>query len=183
MKYLYIILPAIGIALFGYFYSDFANKEHERELVRKAVDKAVQEKKLAQEAAAREKAIQEALQAQAKRKKEREEREAAEAARKATRQKLLDERDTTRRETERLARRIEVIKKDIIVEQTAKTALEADRKTIAAEAAFQKEATAKALESHKALYGVLENIDAAEKAIAAREAARLKALKDKEKEN
>jgi hypothetical protein len=180
MKYLYIIFPVVGIAVFGYFYSDFAAKEHQREIVKKTADKAVQEKRLAEEAAAREKAIQEALLAQAKRKKEREEREAAEAARKATRQKLLDERDSTRRETERLARRIEVIKKDITVEQTAKNALEADRKTIAAEAAFQKEATAKAIENNKALQLVLDNIALAEKALADREAERLRALKAKE---
>jgi hypothetical protein len=180
MKYLYIILPVIGIVLFGYFYNDYASKERERELTRKTDAKTAHEKKLADEAAAREKAIQDALQAQAKRKKEREEREAAEVARKETRQKLIDERDASRREAERLARRVEVLKKDISAEQTAKNALEAEQKTIAAESAHQKKATAQALENNKALQRVLDNIALAEKTIAERETERLKALKAKE---
>jgi hypothetical protein len=177
MTKLYIILPLLALAGFGYVYHDFSANADLRAEKQKQEELAAKTQQLAAEAKARESSIQEALKQQAKRKQERLAREEAEKARKEARQQAVDTRDAALRETEKLARSIEFLKKDIAAEQTVKNVLLADQKSFAAEDAFQKEAAAKVVESNKSLQDVLDKIAAAEKAIADRKAAEAAAAK------
>jgi hypothetical protein len=155
MNKIYILVPLTAFALFIGVQQWSQSGRDERDQARLAIAKAAQAAKNAADIQAREAAIAEALTLQARQKKERLEREAREAA-------LIDARDASANERQRLARHIDGLKRDIATEQEAVDRLQIDRDAAVAEQAYLKEFVPKARATAAELERVLKQIAAAE---------------------
>jgi hypothetical protein len=162
MNKIYVLVPLAAFALFIGVQQWSQGGRDARDQARIAAAKAAQAAKNAAEIQAREAAIAEALRLQAQQKKERQEREAREAAEAARRQALLDARDASANERQRLARHIDGLKRDIATEQEAVDRLQIDRDAALAEQAYLKEFVPKARATAAELERVLKHIAAAE---------------------
>jgi hypothetical protein len=150
----YIIPPLLALAAFVCVYHGFNAKHEARQFAAAQAARAAREARIAGEHAAREQAIRETRELQARRKREREEREA------------LDLRDRTLRETERLARQIERLDKEIAAEEAAVASLADAQKRTAGERDFVLQYTAAAESGVQELQKLLDTIAAAETALA-----------------
>jgi uncharacterized protein (DUF3084 family) len=171
MNKLYILIPVIGLAVFGVFYMNFT-KSYEAKIAEAKVKADNERKEKAKrDVAAREEAIKAAIQAQEKRKLEREEKERAEEAKKKARQdaednrqRAFDDRKRTREQAERLKKDVEAVKADV-------AKLEEQRKSHLEEQKFLKDYVKQAEANVKYYYDLIDKLEAAEKAKAAAEAA------------
>ena len=135
-------------------------------MARKQAVEQARQKKLSDEAAARQKAYQDAIVLADKRKKERAEREAKDAADKEAREALNSEREKMYREGERLARQIERQTKDVQAEKEEIAKIEDAKRGYISDQEFLKKYVREAETNQKALEDVLNKIAAADKAAA-----------------
>ncbi len=173
MNKIYVFVPLTAFALFIGVHQWSQSGRDQREQARLVSAKTEQAARRAAEIRAREVAIQDALTQQAQQKKERQEREAREAADAERRQALIDARDASATEQQRLARHIDGLKRDIAAEQEAVDRLQIDRDATVAEQVYLKDAVPKVRATAVELERVLEKIAAAE-AERAKQAAALK---------
>lgn len=164
MPKVYFIAPLVALALFAAVFFNFKSGYREREQARQTEIAAVKEAKLKAEAGARRLAIEEALRAQELRKKERETKEAADLAEKAVRQTVIDTREKSYREQEKLIRQLERVRKDIASEKETVAKLASVKTAALAERDFLRDFVKKAEASSKKFEAVLTQIDTAERA-------------------
>jgi colicin import membrane protein len=181
MNKIYVLVPLIGLLVFGGFYYQFEKGFNERAAVAKAQAAADLKAKQIKENAAREKAVVNAIAAAAQRKAEREEKDRIEEAKKKARldaedhrQHVFDERNRLRDQVRRLKGEVDEVKADI-------TKLELEKKHSVSELAFQEEIAKKAEANQKYYYDLVDKIAAADAAAAkaAAEAAAIAAAKAK----
>lgn len=178
MNKIYILIPLIGMLLFGGYYLKF-DKGYEETLQKKKADaEAVIKAKKEQDAKNREIAYNDAIKAAAKRKLEREEKERVDTAKKEARlqadelrQKTFDDRKYANEQVERL-------KKEVAAVQAEVAKYEEEKKNRASEMVFLKEFVQKAEANQKYYYDLLDKIAAADKAKAEADAAAALAKKN-----
>jgi colicin import membrane protein len=164
MNKIYILIPMIGLLIFGGFYLNF-DKGYEAKL--EAIRaKAVQElkDKQARDQVAREQAYKAAIDAAAKRKAEREEKERVEEAKKKARLEAEDRRQHTFEERKRFREQAERLRKDVETVKADIAKLEEDKKHSNDELTFLKEYVRKAEANQKAYYDLYAKIEAADAA-------------------
>ncbi|MEO6992863.1 MAG: hypothetical protein ABI273_04475 [Lacunisphaera sp.] len=166
MNKAYLIIPLIGLLIFGGFYIKFNQGYDAKEHAMKVKADDEKKAKALQLIADREIAIKAAVEAQAVRKKEREERDRVDEAKKVARQqaedfrqKTFDDRNKFRDQVTRLKRELAEVK-----EATAKIA--EDKKSETKEEEFQKNYVKQAEANVKYYYALLDKISAAERAAA-----------------
>lgn len=177
MNKIYILVPLIGVLLFGGVYLNFTKSYDAKQAAIKAQQEEDRKAKIKRDIAAREQAIKAAVEAQEKRKKEREEKDRIEEEKKKARldaedrrQRTFDDRKRARDQADRLKKDIDVVKADI-------AKLEDERKRHLDEQTFLKEYTRKAETNVKTYYDLLDKIEAADKAKAEAEKAAKAAAK------
>jgi len=174
MNKVYLIIPLIGLLIFGGFYYDFTSKYEAR--AKEATAKIEQEKKdrAARDIANRELAIKAAVETQAKRKLEREKREAAEEAKRVARQEAEDQRLRAYDDRNKLREQVTRLKKDLEEVKAATAKVADEKKRHLDEGAFLRTYVKKAEANVKYYYDLLDKIAAAEDAKAKADAAAAK---------
>ncbi len=167
MKKVYFLAPAIAMAIFFYFYMDFA-KEYEAAKVAK-VEMAKQERRdqMIQEAEDRKKAIEEAVALNAERKAAREAKDAQDLAKKEARQQAVEARDLADSERRRLADKVAELEKDIAGVQEAIEKSKVEKQRLADESEFLRGFVAIAESNEQKFQAVIQDIRQAEAAHAA----------------
>jgi hypothetical protein len=177
MNKVYLILPLIGLLIFGGFYYRFTSSYDVR--VKAEQVKVEQEKKerVARDITNRELAIKAAIETQAKRKIEREKKEAVEEAKRVARQEAEDHRLRTYDDRNKLRDQVSRLKKDLEEVKAATTKVADEKKRHTDEEAFLKTYVKQAEANLKYYYDLLDKITVAEAARAAAEAAAAAAAK------
>lgn len=170
MNKVYILVPLIGLLIFGGAYWNF-NKSYQANIeLRKAAEQAVLKKKQQADLVSRDQAIKDAIVAQEKRKLEREAKEKKDADEKQARLDLEDKRTRTFDEMKRTREQVDRLKKDLGGVQDDIKKLEEERKRHLDEQVFLKTYVKQAEANTKYYYDLLDKLAAAEAAAA--EAAR-----------
>jgi hypothetical protein len=173
MNKVYIIVPAILLGIFAFFYSGAVKEMKAKETAIKQEAEQKRKDKAAREIENREKAMKEAIETSARRKVEREAREAVEEAKKTARQEAEDARIRANEDRNKFRDQVARLKKDL-EEVKAVTAKVADeKKRNLDEQTHLKDYVKQAEANVKYYYDLLDKIAAAEaaKAKAAAEAA------------
>ena len=177
MKKAYFLVPIIGVIVFAFFYWGAVKDIQAKDLAEKRHTEEVRQKKLQDEVVTREKAYKDAVVQAERRKKEKAEREAKDQADRDAREALINEREKSFRDQEKLARQIERQNKDITAEKEEIAKVEEQKKSFLSEQEFLKTYVKQAEANQKSLEDVLNKIAAAEKA--AQDAAKAAATKAK----
>lgn len=164
MNKVYIIIPLVGILIFGGFYMNFEKGFDARVAAAKAKEEQVKKDKALQEQKNREIAYAAAMKAQAERKVEREKREAAEQKKKDDRQVAEDKRERAFSDRNKLTAQVRSLKKDLEEVQAEIKKIEEEKKTLVDEQAFLKTYVKQAESNVKYYYDLLDKIALAEKA-------------------
>jgi hypothetical protein len=177
MNKVYLIVPLIGLLLFGGFYVKFSRgyEAHLTELKVKA-DEA-RKAKAQQQIKDRENAIKAAIEASKKRELERKEKERIEEAKRVARQEAEDQRLRTYDERNKLRDQVSRLKKDLEEVKAATAKVAEEKKRHLDEEAFLKTYVKQAEANVKYYYDLLDKITVAEAARAAAEAAAAAAAK------
>jgi len=164
-SYVYFVVPLVALIVFffGFYWNahkDFEAREQEKiQRVRDA-----REAKLLKEAKDREIAVKAAIEMQEKRKKEKKERDTREALEKEAREQARQAREKAARDADKFEATVKRLEKEIEAEKKEIAAIQGDRKRTIDEQNFLKEYVKKAETNARSLTGVLERIDAADKA-------------------
>jgi colicin import membrane protein len=177
MNKVYLIIPLIGLLIFGGFYYNFTRKYEDR--AREVAAKVEQERKdrAARDIASRDLAIKAAVETQARRKIEREKKEAAEEAKRVARQEAEDQRVRAFDDRNKLREQDARLKKDLEEVKAAIAKVADEKKRHLDEGAFLKTYVKQAEANVKYYYDLLDKIAAAEVAKAAADAAAAAAKK------
>lgn len=172
-SYVYFVVPLVALVVFFFGFYWNAHKDFEaREQAKIETAKAEKEAKLMKEAKDREVAVKEAIRLQEERKKQKQERDAKEAREKEAREQARQAREKAARDADKAEATVKRLEKEIEVEKKEIAEIQLDRKRTVDEQNFLKQYVAKAEANARNLTGVLERIDAADKAAeAARKAA------------
>jgi hypothetical protein len=177
MNKAYLLIPLIGVLIFGGFYAQF-RKGHEAHLAEaKAKVEEAKKEKARQQVIDREKAIAAAIEASKLRAEERAKREKEEDDKKTARQTAEDKRERAYSEHNKLADNARRLKKDLEEVQDEIKKVEATKKSQQDELAAQKIYVKKAEENVKYYYDLLDKMALAEKARAEAAAAAAAAAK------
>lgn len=170
MNKIYILVPIIGMLLFGGYYLNFdkgfVRAQNEKKAAADAVVKAKKELDLKN----REKAFQLAIEAAAKRKLEREEKTRIDDAKKEARLQADERRDKAAADRKLLREQVERLKKEVAAVQNEVAKFEDEKKQRTSELTFLKEFVQKAEANQKYYYDLLDKIAAADAAKAKAEA-------------
>ena len=170
MNKIYILVPLIGMLLFGGYYLNF-NKGYEAAKADKAKEaEALIKAKKELDLKNREKAFQQAIEAAAKRKLEREEKERIETAKKEARLQAEEHRQKTFDDRKLLREQVERLKKEVAAVQAEVAKFEEEKKQRSSELSFLTEFVKKAEANQKYYYDLLDKIAAADAAKAKAEA-------------
>jgi len=177
MNKAYLIIPLLGLLIFGGFYYNFA-KGHDAHLAEiKAKAENTKKEKVRQQIKDREEAIKKAVEASALRTKERAEKDKIEEEKKNNRQTAEDKRLRANSDKTKLTDQVRRLKKDLDEVQEEIKKIELEKKTLVDEQAFLKDYVKKA-ESNVSYYrDLLDKIALAEQARAAAAAAAAAAKK------
>jgi len=172
--YIYFIAPLVFTAIFAVFYVRYA-KDYDARLARMEETKRLErQKKLDEEAKAREKAIQDAVAQTEKRKKEKAEREKREQEERDKRELAGQELRKAQEDSRKYEEQLKRFQKDIEENKTAIAKIEEDKKQLSSEERFLRDFVQKAEANTQTLTAVIEKIDAADKARIAAAAAEAK---------
>jgi hypothetical protein len=171
MKKLYILAPAIALAIFIVYYLNFAREYEQQEQAKIAAVKKQREDELRKEADLRRKAVEDALALQEQRKSERAEKEARDRAEKDAREAAIEARNKAGREQEKFAKQVDRLKKEIETVETDIGQIEKEKERSRAEEQFLRQYVTAAEGNVKSLEQVLQKIKEADAARAAAEAA------------
>ncbi|MBI2517393.1 MAG: hypothetical protein HYV95_10830 [Opitutae bacterium] len=171
MNKIYILIPLVGVLVFGGFYLNFTKTYEAR--IAEAKAKVEEERKLKakRDIAAREQAIKAAVEAQEKRKKEREEKELVEEGKKKARLEAEDRRQRTFDERKRFRDQVDRLKKDIDAVKAEIAKLTDEKTHHVDEQSFLRDYIKKAEANVKTYYDLIDKIAAADAAKAAADAA------------
>jgi small-conductance mechanosensitive channel len=162
--YFYFLVPLVALAVFAGIYWRYSATYEAR---MEAVEKVNAEKKRAkaeEEAHNREKAIKDALAQQEKRHKEKAEREAKQAAESEARERAAAALRKAQDDSRKIAEQVRRLQKDVDDSKKEIAKIEEDRKALVDEQAFLRDYVKKAAANTQSLTGVLERIDAADRA-------------------
>jgi colicin import membrane protein len=173
--YVYFIAPLVFTAIFAVFYVSYA-KDYNARLAKMEENKQLErKKKLDEEAKAREKAIADAVAQTEKRKKEKAEKEAREQQERDRRELAAQELRKAQEDSRKYEDQLKRLQKDIDENKDAIAKINEDKKQLVEQEKFLRDYVQKAEANTQSLTGVMEKIDAADKARAA--AAALEAKK------
>ena len=177
MNKLYVIVPLVGLLIFGGFYFNFTSQYEAKAKEAAAKIEEAKKERAAQDIKNREAAIKAAIETQAKRKIEREKKEAIEEAKRVARQEAEDQRLRAFDERNKLRDQTGRLKKDLEEVKAATAKVADEKKRHIDEEAFLKVYVVQAEANVKYYYNLLDKITAAEAARAAAEAAAAAAKK------
>lgn len=173
--YIYFIAPLVFTAIFAVFYVRYA-KDYDARLARMEDNRrAERQKKLDEEAKAREKAIADAIAQTEKRKKEKAEKEKREQEERDRRELAGQELRKAQEDSRKFEDQLKRFQKDIEENKAALAKIEEDKKQLLEEERFLRDYVQKANANTQSLTTVMQKIEAADKARA--EAAKLEAAK------
>lgn len=173
-SYLYFIIPLVLTAIFAVYYWQYASGYEARLAKIDQQKKEERQKKLDDEARARDKAIKDALALAEKRKAEKKAKEELEAKEAAARELAIQERNKAQQDARKYADQVKRLQKDVQDNKDEIAKIEEDKKQLVEEQGFLRDYVKQAEVNVQSLQGVLEKIDAADKARAAAEAAAAK---------
>jgi hypothetical protein len=179
MNKVYIIVPLIGLLVFGGFYVSFTKTYDARIAEAKAAVEQEKADKALRDIANREAAIKAAIATQAQRKLEREKKEAAEEAKRVARQEAEDQRLRTYDDRNKLRDQVGRLKKELEEVKAATAKSTDEKKHLTDEETFLKTFVRQAQANVQYYYDLLDKITAAEAAKAAADAAAALAAKNK----
>jgi hypothetical protein len=166
MKKFYVLFPAIGLIVFGFFFWRF-NVDFDANRQRIADEKRIErEKKAEADFQVKKKAVEEAIQIQEKRKIEKAEREKREADEKQLQIDLKDASDKARDERDRVLRTVDRLKNEIAIEDAALKKLASEKSNLVSEDEFLQKYVKAAEANQKSLEDVLKQIKKADDAAA-----------------
>jgi hypothetical protein len=171
MNKIYILVPLIGILVFGGFYWNFAQKYDAQVAQRKQIADEALEAKKKHELELRQQAVIAANEAMEKRHQENEAKKAQEEQRKLARLEAEDNRQRAFDERKRLRETADNLKKDLDSVKADIAKLEEEKKKETDELAFLQDFIKKTDANQKFYYDLLDKIAEADKAKAAAEAA------------
>jgi membrane protein involved in colicin uptake len=176
MKKLYVVLPVIGVLIFGAFFWRFNADFEAREASKKDAQRVEREAKVRADLEAKKKAIEEAIALQEKRKIEKAEREKRAEEEKQAQLDLKDASDRARDDRDRVLRQVDRLKTEISVEESALKKLASDKANLIAEDEFLLKYVKLAEDNQKSLEEILAKIEKVDKdaAIAAAQSAKKK---------
>jgi colicin import membrane protein len=164
-SYVYFVVPLVALIVFFFGFYWNAHKDFEaREDAKIQKVKDAREAKLLKEAKDREVAVKAAIEMQEKRKREKQERDAREARAKEERENARQAREKAARDADKFEATVKRLEKEIDVEKKEIALIQTDRKRTIDEQNFLKEYVKKAEANARSLTGVLERIEAADKA-------------------
>ena len=166
MNKAYLIIPLIGLLIFGGFYYQFDKGYEAKELAIKVRAQEEKKAKVLQQNADRDAAVKAAVEAQAVRKKEREEKERADEAKKLAKQQAEDFRQKTFDDRNKFRDQVFRLKKELAEVKDAATKITVEKDNNVKEEAFLKNYVKQADANVKYYYDLLEKIAAADKAAA-----------------
>lgn len=170
MNKIYILVPLIGMLLFGGYYMNFSKGyEAARAAIKQKADADLKAKKEL-DLKNREKAYQMAIDAAAKRKLERDEKDRIETAKKEARLQAEEQRLQAFDNRKLLREQVDRLKKEVAAVQTEIDKFNEEKKQRSNELTFLKEFVQKAEANQKYYYDLLDKIAAADKAKAEAEA-------------
>jgi fused signal recognition particle receptor len=163
-SYLYFIVPLVLTAIFGVYYWHYSSGYEERLAIAEKARKDEIESKHQKEAKDREKAIADAVALSDKRKKEKADRDAKEAQEAAEREQAIQRRNKAQQDSRKFADQVKRLQKEVNENKEEITKIEQDKKDLLQEQGFLKEYVKQAEANTQALTGVLEKIEAADRA-------------------
>ncbi|HVU36143.1 MAG TPA: hypothetical protein VHE61_22075 [Opitutaceae bacterium] len=173
-SYLYFIIPVVCTVVFAVYYSHYSGIYNARLAHIDEQKREERQKKLEDEAKARDKAIKEALATQELRKKQKAERDAREAAERAAREKMGEELSKAREDERKYSEQVRRLQKDVQDSKDQIAKIQEDQKSLVQQAAFLRTYVKQAEGNQQSLMQVLQKIDDADKARAAAEKAAAK---------
>lgn len=177
-SYIYFLLPIAALVVFFFAFYMGAHKDFEaREAAKVKAVVDAKDAKLLKEAKDREVAVKAAIEMQEKRRKEKAEKDAKDAADKEARELARAAREKALRDADKAASVVTRLKKEIDVEKAAIEEVQKDKKRVSDEHGFLKEYVKKAEANTRSLQGVLERIEAADRAAEAAAKAAAEAAK------
>jgi colicin import membrane protein len=166
MKKLYVILPAIGVIIFAFFFWRFNSEFDANEKAKVEARRVERETKAKADFEAKRKALEEAIGLQEQRKVEKANRERRETEEKQVQLDLKDASDKARDERDRVLRQVDRLKTEISVEEVAIKKIGGDKANLIAEDEFLQQYVKAAEANQKSLEQVLTKIEAVDKAAA-----------------
>ncbi len=162
-NYVYFIAPLAGLAVFVGIYWQYASSYDARmaEMHRKEVEAA--QAKLDQDAKNRQAAAEQAYKAQEKRKADKKIKDAKDAADKEARDQATQNMRKAQTDANKLVTRVKALNKDIDAEKKEIEKLEAEKKSLIAEQAFQRQYVKDAEAHVTTLLATLDQIAVADK--------------------
>lgn len=170
MNKIYILVPLIGMLLFGAYYTSFSKGyQAEKDRQKQVADAAIKAKKEL-DLKNREVAYKAAIDAAAARKIERDKKEQVETAKKEARLQAEELRQKTFDDRKLLREQVDRLKKEVAAVQAEIAKFEEEKKNRGNELVFLKEFVVKAESNQKYYYDLLDKIAAADAAKAKAEA-------------
>lgn len=168
-SYVYFVVPLVALVVFFFGFYWNAHKDYEaREQAKIVQAREQKEAKLRKEMQDRELAVKAAIEMQEKRRKEKKEREEKEAREKEEREQARQAREKAARDADKFEATVVRLQKEIAAEKEEIAEIQLERKQTIDEQNFVKEYVAKAQNNARSLMGVLERIEAADKAAEAK---------------
>jgi hypothetical protein len=163
--YVYFIVPFVAMLVFFFGFYWNAHKDFEqREVDKIRIAREARDAKLRKEVQDRELAVKAAIELQEKRKIEKKLRDEKETRDKEERENARQAREKAARDADKFEATVKRLQKEIEIEKKEIVEVQAERKQTVDEQAFLREYVKKAEDNRRNLAGVLERIDAADKA-------------------
>lgn len=164
-SYVYFIVPFVSMLIFFFGFYWNAHKDFKQRAVDKVrIEREAKDAKLRKEFQDREVAVKAAIELQEKRKVEKKLRDEKDTRDKEARENARQAREKAARDADKFEATAKRLQKEIEVEKKEIVEVQAQRKRTVDEQAFLREYVKKAEDNSRNLAGVLERIDAADKA-------------------
>jgi len=134
----YILVPLIGMIVFGGIYWNFNAGDEQRQAAKAAEFKKMRNDKLLEDARLREKAVKDAIASQEKRKAEKEIKDTRERKDKEERENANQARNKASRDSEKLQKQVERLTKEVATTKEEIAKIEEDKKRLVDEVTFIK---------------------------------------------
>lgn len=165
--YIYFLAPLVGVAIFGVVFWNYNAQFQAREAEAAKKVRAQAEERIRKDNEGKKKALEDAIAASEKRKAEKAAKDLRDQKERDDREAAVIARTKARQDASKLGERAKALARDIEENKKEIETLNADKKLSLDEEAFLREHVKKAEANVQNLYGVLEKIDAADKAMEA----------------
>jgi hypothetical protein len=165
-SYVYFIAPLLGLLIFGAVYWQYASTYDARMEATEKRHKEEREKKIRDENEQKKEAVAAAQKAQEQRKKDKADKEARDQKEADEREKAVLARDKAREDSRKFADQVVRLRKEVDVTKADIEEIKKNQQVAATEEEFLRRYVKEAQANRQNLVGVLEKIDAADKAAA-----------------